>query len=256
MDRRIREYTDPEYEQDIYESSGKRSKDHERRGRSRRCRRKRHFRPLILLLVLILGIGCAYFAKNSSGTSCTYDPANWNLVLVNRKHPIPKNYKVGKLVTLSDGQKVSAKIYPSLQQMFDDARATGLQLFVASGYRTQAYQQKLLDEKYDEYKNDGYSRAEAKKKAEAWVAVPGTSEHQLGLAVDINADTSVCSKDAVYDWLDQNSYKYGFIHRYPSDKTDITGVINEPWHYRYVGVEAATEIHEKGITLEEYLDET
>ena len=112
------------------------------------------------------------------------------------------------------------------------------------------------NEKYEEYKNDGYSRTEAKKKAEAWVAVPGTSEHQLGLAVDINADTSVCSKDAVYDWLDQNSYKYGFIHRYPSDKTDITGVINEPWHYRYVGVEAATEIHEKGITLEEYLDET
>ena len=87
------------------------------------------------------------------------------------------------------------------------------------------------------------------------MAVPGTSEHQLGLSVDINADTSVCSKDAVYSWLAENSYKYGFIFRYPSGKEDITGVINEPWHYRYVGKEAAEKIYESELCLEEYLQQ-
>ena len=75
-----------------------------------------------------------------------------------------------------------------------------------------------------------------------YIALPGASEHQLGLAVDINADTSKCSSDDVYKWLLENSYKYGFIQRYPSGKTSITGVANEPWHYRYVGKEAAAEI--------------
>lgn len=87
-----------------------------------------------------------------------------------------------------------------------------------------------------------------------WVALPGTSEHQLGLAVDINADTSKCSRDDVYNWLLENSYKYGFIQRYPSGKTSITGVANEPWHYRYVGKEAAEEIHQSGLCLEEYVE--
>lgn len=88
-----------------------------------------------------------------------------------------------------------------------------------------------------------------------WVAIPGTSEHQIGIAVDINADKTINSSDAVYTWLAENAHKYGFIKRYPSDKTDITGVINEPWHYRYVGKEAAKEIYSQGICLEEYIDE-
>lgn len=85
--------------------------------------------------------------------------------------------------------------------------------------------------------------------AEQWVARPGTSEHQLGLAVDING--------AVYDiylWLEENSWKYGFIFRYPAYKTDLTGVAGEVWHYRYVGKEAAQEIYEQGVCLEEYLE--
>lgn len=88
------------------------------------------------------------------------------------------------------------------------------------------------------------------EQAKQWVAVPGYSEHQLGLAVDINAATY-----DVYFWLQENSYKYGFIFRYPAGKTDITGTAEEVWHYRYVGVEAATEIYERGICLEEYLEE-
>ena len=157
------------------------------------------------------------------------DP-EWNLILVNRDHPIPENYDI-TLTLLSNGRQVDSRIYP----------------------RTHADQQQLMDEKVQAYRNEGYGQDEAESLAKQWVAVPGTSEHELGIAVDINADTSVSSSDAVYGWLEQNSYLYGFILRYPADKTEITGISNEPWHFRYVGKEAAQTIHEKGLCLEEYL---
>ena len=187
-------------------------------------------------------------AKSQADTS-----GEWNLILVNRDHYIPGNYKV-KLTKLSNGKQVDTRIYPELQQMFDAARAEGLALFVREGYRTNKDQQKIMDDKVKSYRNQGYSRTEAKKLAEDYVAVPGTSEHQLGLSIDINADTTKCSSDKVYQWLDENAYKYGFIKRYPADKTDITGISNEPWHYRYVGKEAAKIMKEKNLCLEEYLE--
>lgn len=177
----------------------------------------------------------------------------WNLILVNRDNYIPADYEV-QLTELSNGKKVDSRIYPELQKMFDDARAQGYSLFVREGYRTQEEQQQLMDEKIEAYENEGKSKSEAKKLAEQWVAISGTSEHQLGIAVDINADTSKSSRDDVYSWLEKNAHRYGFIKRYPSNKTDITGVINEPWHYRYVGKEAASEIYSQGICLEEYID--
>ena len=177
----------------------------------------------------------------------------WNLILVNRENYIPADYEV-QLTELSNGKKVDSRIYPELQEMFDDARAQGYSLFVREGYRTQEEQQQLMDEKIEAYENEGKSKSEAKKLAEQWVAIPGTSEHQLGIAVDINADTTKSSSDDVYNWLAENAYTYGFIKRYPSNKTDITGVINEPWHYRYVGKETASKIYSQGICLEEYID--
>ena len=86
-----------------------------------------------------------------------------------------------------------------------------------------------------------------------WVAIPGTCEHALGLAVDINADKEQSSNEEVYNWLAENAWRYGFILRYPKGKEDITGIDYEPWHYRYVGKEVAKEIYEEGITLEEYV---
>ena len=177
----------------------------------------------------------------------------WNLILVNRENYIPADYEV-QLTELSNGKKVDSRIYPELQEMFDDARAQGYSLFVREGYRTQEEQQQLMDEKIEAYENEGKSKSEAKKLAEQWVAIHGTSEHQLGIAVDINADTTKSSSDDVYNWLAENAHTYGFIKRYPSNKTDITGVINEPWHYRYVGKEAASKIYSQGICLEEYID--
>ncbi|SFR62572.1 D-alanyl-D-alanine carboxypeptidase [Anaeromicropila populeti] len=155
---------------------------------------------------------------------------------------------------MSNGEKVDSRIYPDLQAMFDAARSDGVYPYVAAGYRTQEKQQQLLDEKIKAYQSEGHSKSEARKLAEQWVAIPGTSEHQLGIAVDINADTTNSSSDDVYAWLAENGYKYGFIKRYPTDKIEITGIINEPWHYRYVGKQAAREIYSQGICLEEYID--
>ena len=127
---------------------------------------------------------------------------------------------------------------------------------VASGYRTEQEQQQIYDESMAEYIEKGYSESDAKTETERWVAIPGTSEHQLGLGVDINADGINSYGYEVYNWLAQNAYRYGFIYRYPENKVAITGIANEPWHYRYVGVNAATEIYKRGICLEEYLGET
>ncbi len=176
----------------------------------------------------------------------------WNLIVVNRWNEIPEDYSV-ELVELSNGQKIDRRIYPYLQEMFDAARAEGIYPIVREGYRTEEQQQDTLDEKIQAYISEGYSRSRAEKTAKEWVALPGTSEHQLGIAVDINADKSMCSNDEVYAWLAENAYKYGYILRYPLGKQEITGTSYEPWHYRYVGVKAAQEIYEKGICLEEYL---
>ena len=177
----------------------------------------------------------------------------WNLIVVNRWNEIPEEYVVD-LIELSNGQKVDSRIYPALQEMFDVARAEGIYPIVGEGYRTAEEQQKILDDKIQAYINEGYSRERAEKTAKEWVALPGTSEHQLGIAVDINADKSKCGNDEVYTWLAENAYMYGFILRYPMGKQGITGTSYEPWHYRYVGEKVAEEIYEQGICLEEYFE--
>lgn len=177
--------------------------------------------------------------------------AQWNLALVNEWHPIPDGYEVN-LVDTGGGECVDERIYEPLMEMLEDARdANWDQLpMVVSGYRTTEKQQQLYDEKIHAYSKHGYSDGEAEELARQWVAKPGYSEHQLGLAVDINGATY-----DVYLWLQENSYKYGFIFRYPGHKTELTGIAEEVWHYRYVGVEAATEIYEQGICLEEYVEQ-
>lgn len=181
---------------------------------------------------------------------------DWRLILVNRWNPMPEDYEV-ELTQLANGQAVDSRIYPDLQQMFDDARAEGLMPTISSSYRTADKQQQLLDDKLAAYENEGNSYEDAKELAEAWVAVPGTSEHQMGIAVDItSADQEAQAPDVVWQWLEEHCCEYGFIVRYPEEKSDITGVINEPWHFRYVGKEAAKEIMEQGVCLEEYLGRT
>lgn len=176
----------------------------------------------------------------------------WNMIVVNRWNEMPEDYSV-ELIELSNGQKVDEKIYPYLQEMFDAARREGIYPVVREGYRTTEEQQKILDDKIRAYLSEGYSRRKAEEAAEEWVALPGTSEHQLGIAVDINADREKCSNEDVYIWLYENAYKYGFILRYSQGKQEITGTEYEPWHYRYVGMEAAREMKEENLCLEEYI---
>ena len=156
------------------------------------------------------------------------------LTLVNPWNPLPDDWTVD-LVTLDDGHRVDSRCYEA--------------------------QQSLYDNKVQRLISSGMSEDEAKAEAAKAVAIPGTSEHQLGLAVDlVDANmqdlTSAQESTETQKWLMANSWRYGFIHRYPNGKTDITGIIYEPWHYRYVGKDAAQEIFNRDITLEEYLGKT
>lgn len=177
------------------------------------------------------------------------------LTLVNPWNQVPEDWTVD-LVTLPNGLEIDKRCYDALMDMIDGCYDAGLTPVICSAYRTQDFQQTLHDNKVSEWMEQGYSREEAREKAGHQVAVPGTSEHQLGLAVDINADGVNSAGYEVYDWLDKHAHEYGFIRRFPESKTDITGVANEPWHYRYVGKKVAAEIHDRGICLEEYLNQT
>ena len=186
------------------------------------------------------------------------DPEAWNLILVNPWNPLPENYSFTKK-ELSNGHAVDERCYPDLQAMMDACRAAGNSPVICSSYRSYEKQQSLYQNKVNRLAAQGYSQEKAREEAAKAVALPGTSEHQLGLAVDIvdianqNLDSSQ-ENTAVQQWLMEYSWEYGFILRYPNDKSDITGIIYEPWHYRYVGKDAAAEIYQQGLCLEEYLE--
>lgn len=180
------------------------------------------------------------------------------LVVVNFENQIPEDWQVD-LVTLNYGQKVDVRIYNDLKMMLEEARKAGLKPLVCSSYRSKEKQTKLYQDKVNDYLKQGDSRISAENKAAFWVARPGTSEHQLGLAVDIvslqnqRLDRSQENSPLQY-WLMDNSWKYGFILRYPTNKSAITKVGYEPLHYRYVGKEHAKKIYEQNICLEEYVE--
>lgn len=183
---------------------------------------------------------------------------DWKLILVNSWNPLPEGYSI-RTVELRNGFRVDERCYPDLQAMMDDCRAEGLSPYICSAYRTQKYREKLCQGQVEKWLDQGYSQERTETKAEKQVAIPGTSEHQLGLAVDI-VDTNYQQLDsaqedtAVQKWLMEHSWEYGFILRYPNGKSEITGIIYEPWHYRYVGKENAEQIYRLGVCLEEYLD--
>jgi len=185
-------------------------------------------------------------------------PDTWNLLLVSREHPLPENYQIPVFTDLKNGHAVDSRIYPELQAMMDAARAEGLEPLICSSYRAWDRQQELYIRKVRTYVSEGQSWESALALAENWVQKPGHSEHQTGLALDIVDMTyqqldEAQAETQVQVWLMAHCHEYGFILRYPKGKESLTGVSYEPWHYRYVGKEAAKEIMEKGICLEEYL---
>lgn len=197
-------------------------------------------------------------SADSENSRSAQEWTEWKLVLVNPWNKVPDHHQITR-TELKNGHSVDERCYPDLQKMMDDCRADGLAPLICSSYRTQEEQEQLFQNQINRYIDAGYTEQEAKTEAGKVVAVPGTSEHQLGLAVDIvdvnNQNLNETQEDTqVQQWLMENSWKYGFILRYPADKSEITGIIYEPWHYRYVGKEAAASIYEQDICLEEYLE--
>lgn len=182
------------------------------------------------------------------------------LVLVNKDHPLSKDYNI-KMKTLDNSDKVVAEIISEdLQNMLEDGTSEGLRFCIASAYRSSQRQQEILDQDIKKLTNNGMTEEEAYEQATRTVMPSGYSEHETGLAVDIVALSNQLLDDSQEStpetqWLQENCHKYGFILRYPKDKTDITGIDYESWHYRYVGKEAAAYIKKHDLTFEEYLEE-
>ena len=205
----------------------------------------------ILIIIVFLAVVVIMVLLNQKQVAT--EANGWNLILVNEDYYIPEDYQV-TLVKLDNGERVDERICPALLEMFEEAEKDDVYMVVADGYRSHKEQEEVLKEKTKEYQKRVLIPWIAKMMAEKWVAIPGTSEHQLGIAVDINADAIHSSGQQVYQWLSNHAYEYGFIQRYPSDKSNITGINYEPWHYRYVGEDVAKEMFETDICLEEYLE--
>ena len=191
------------------------------------------------------------------GARANFASNGQELILVNPWNTLPEDYKV-ELTAISDEHKIASIALADFQDMIRDCEDAGMKPAVCSSYRTQAYQEALYQRRIDRYVESGYKLEDATALAGKSVALPGTSEHQLGLAVDIvddrnwNLDESQ-AKMPTQQWLMENSWRYGWILRYPNEKSALTGIIYEPWHYRYVGREVAAEIYKLDICLEEYL---
>lgn len=188
-----------------------------------------------------------------------FESDDWRLLLVNSTHPLPDGYTVD-LATIQGGYEADSRVASAFKEMEQAAQADGIDLLVCSAYRSHEKQTTNFENDVQTLINQGYSEEEARATTATYIAVPGTSEHETGLAVDIVTPSYQNLDDGYADtaaakWLKENAYKYGFILRYPKDKEDITKIIFEPWHYRYVGVEYATQIMQNGLCLEEFLGE-
>lgn len=186
------------------------------------------------------------------------DSENWAIALVNDSHPLDTSYVPAELTEIEKDRSVDSRIAKDLKQMLSDAADEGLSMYVASGYRSYERQREVFNATMQDWLNQGYSPIDAYDETRKSVAVPGMSEHATGLAVDIISTKYEELDDRQGDteeqkWLMQHCWEYGFILRYPPEKSDVTDIVYEPWHYRYVGKEAAEEITEKSITLEEYI---
>lgn len=186
----------------------------------------------------------------------SFSPDDWKLILINKQHPIPDDYDF-VLGSLSGSMKCDERIISDLLSMVKAAKEDGVKLVICSPYRDPDRQKMLFEKKINSYMKKGYSYMDAYKLSSQAVTVPGASEHQVGLAIDIVTDNYTYLDDGFADtdagmWLKEHCDEYGFILRYPKDKEYITGIEFEPWHFRYVGKPAAAVIMDNDICLEEF----
>ncbi len=196
--------------------------------------------------------------NSNSGIERIYDFSKWNkscaleMIVINKDNPIPESLQFK--TKSCRGKEVAALACEDLENMILDAKKAGITLWISSGYRNIDLQTRLFKRQVErEHSKAVISIQEAEKRAARVVARPGTSEHNTGLAVDFNgvADNFYTTKE--YKWLMDNAHKYGFIERYQKKWKDYTGIIYEPWHFRYVGKDNAPKIKESGLCLEEYV---
>lgn len=207
-------------------------------------------------------LGQVRTASGRQGDIPEFSPDDWRLILANQQHSIPDDYKVelGDVHTLKGMLHCDARVVDDWLAMQKAAKEEGISLVICSPYRDLEYQQKLFNRQIRYYMGIGASYLEAYQQTSQVVAAPNTSEHQMGLAFDIVTPSYTILDEGFADtpagkWLAENSCDHGFILRYPKGKEFITGIEYEPWHFRYVGVEAARLITEEGITLEEFWEE-
>jgi D-alanyl-D-alanine carboxypeptidase len=177
----------------------------------------------------------------------------WYLIVVDSDREIPADYVPELTEVASSGKYMDARVAPYYNDMYAAAKKDGITLTPYSGYRSYARQERNYNNKISYYESLGYSEKDAAVKAATIIMPPGSSEHNLGYAMDIVCVEEWFETTDEYKWLTENAADYGFILRYPKHKQDITKVTYEPWHWRYVGVEAAKEMKATDQVLEEYL---
>ncbi len=191
-----------------------------------------------------------------SSNRTVVDPTgdDWKLVVVNTKREIPADYVPKLAEVASSGVYMDYRVAPYYNAMYEAAKKDGIILTPYSGYRSYARQQRNYNNLTQQYMSQyGLSKQDAAEKAATVILPPGTSEHNLGLAMDICNTNSTFKNQKEYKWLTEHAHEYGFILRYTAEKQPITGIIPEPWHWRFVGTEYAEDIKNSGLCLEEYL---
>lgn len=175
-------------------------------------------------------------------------------LLLNRKYKLPDGYvpKLAEAVKGS-GVKLDYRVAPHYQEMYNAAKKDGITLTPVSGYRSYQRQKNNFDNQIKTYMNQGMNKVTATQKAAEIRLLPGTSEHNAGLAMDICSLSTSFENTKEFRWLQAHAHEYGFIMRYPKDKTNVTKITYEPWHYRYVGKDIASQLKSSGQVLEEYL---
>lgn len=180
-------------------------------------------------------------------------------LLINRNNPIPPGYSP-VLMEIQDNYFLEKDACNAMNCLLNSALKCGISICIFSAYRSSTYQQKLFDNEVKIYIEQGYSYSEAITLASESVALPYTSEHNAGLAVDVSSPElfgqtiTAFDKTRQFQWLCENAHKYGYILRYPKNKEHITGIMYEPWHFRYVGNPHADIIKSENLVFEEYLE--
>ena len=200
--------------------------------------------------------GAGLVQRAAEGEILTVTPAgdNWALTYIGLQYRLPEDY-VPELAAAVEGsdEQLDARVAPYFAEMYAAAKADGCTLTPYAGYCSQARQAENYDNRVQMHLNAGMTQEEAQAAAAQRIQPAGASEHNAGLCIDIGSASADFVSTREFAWLTEHAWEYGFVLRYPEDKTDVTGMLYEPWHWRFVGEQAAKEMHESGQCLEEYL---